>query len=221
VDDPAAHAGDDCLPGVHAAVWLVEPLAVALYVDGGRDGSPLTIEFCLPNDVQPASLALAFDPGIWKNPASRGEFVWHARMTPSAATGPDSTAEVESRAVVRQPTLLSLSGRLARRGRIELYGRLQAGGKKLAHVAVRLMSGRTAAKTRIVSSTRTDAAGRYVFSLRLKRTTYFRTRIDLPAADITKAGCAAPSAAPGGCATATLEPFRALSATFLKVTVRG
>jgi len=217
VDDPARHAADECAPGPHDAVWTVEPLGLAIYVDA----TPLTLELCPPPDSQPATLTLAFAKGVWSNPAGRGEFVWSALFTPVGEAGRDPSAEVESRALFRQPALLSLAGRLGTRGRIVLFGRLTAGGKKLGHAAVKLLAGRSARTTRSISSTKTTAAGRYAFSLRLRRTTFFRTRVDLPAQDVTKTGCAAPSDAPGGCVTATLAPLHALSSTFLKVTVRG
>jgi hypothetical protein len=219
-EDPAEHAKDDCLPGLHDAVWVARSLGIALYVDAGSS-SLLTIEFCLPRDLQPPVLTFQFGPGLWANPASAGEFVWSAGLMPYASDGTQNpVAEVEARAIVRQPPALSLGGKLDSHGKIVLFGRLLAGGKKLAHVAVKLLAGRGPHSMKPVSSTKTTAAGGYSFALRLHRTTYFRTAVDVPARDLTATGCKAPSFAPAGCVSATLQPFHVLSFTSLKVTVR-
>ena len=229
-DDPADYAANTCLPGIHEGVWLLElsgggqTIRIPLFVDSGGSSS-LTIESCLPSEAELggklATLTLEFAAGIWKNPAARGEFVWRALLTPSGAAGPaDPAAAVEARALVRQPALLTLSGKLGKKGKIVLFGRLLAGGNAVARVAVRLLAGRSPGSLKPVSSTRTTASGGYAFSLRLRRTTYFRTSVDVPAQDVTRTGCKAPSSAPAGCVTATLQPFHVLSFTSLKVTIR-
>jgi hypothetical protein len=196
VDDPARHAADPCAPGPHDAVWTAAALGLSLYVDA----APLTIVVC-----PPSTLSLAFAPGVWHNPPGQGEFVWSGLFTPADGD------EVEARALVRQPALVTLAGRVATRGRIVLFGRLTAGGRRVARAPVRLLAGR-----RTVAATRTTAAGGYAFTMRLKRTTTFRTRVDAPAQDVTGSVCAT-----GDCVTATLGPLHALSTNFLRVTVRG
>jgi hypothetical protein len=188
-DDPARHAADACAPGPHDAVWTADALGLALYVDA----APLAVTLC-----PQSSLTLAFAPGVWHEPAGRGVFVWSAQVD-----------DVEARALVRQPALLTLAGRVAAQGRIVLSGRLTAGGKRVAGATVKLLAGR-----RAVAATRTTSAGGYAFGFRLKRTTTFRTRVDMPARDATASVCAA-----GDCVSATLSPLHVLSTTFLKVTV--
>jgi hypothetical protein len=240
---PANYASSMCAPGPHRAVWLValngsgRSLIVPVYVDPVTQGpeaafAALKLQLCLDSPDAPAvppaepspgliTLDLRFAASIWTNPTTTGTLVWRAFLTPYAAgtATADPAATVESRALLRQPTQLTLLGRLAARSTIVLYGRLLAGARQIANASVTLFAGRTAKSQTAVASAKTTSAGTYSFSRKLRRTSVFRTRVDIPVRDATATGCAAASTAPAGCVTATLQPFHVLSSTAVKVIV--
>ena len=242
-DNPANYVANPCAPGAHQAVWLMvltasnQTLKVPMYVDSITSGpeaafASMKIQVCLPSpDVPPeqggatfgaklVTAQLNFISGIWTNPATRGAYAFSSIATPydvnSGTIRPDQT--VEARGIVQLPVSLSLNAKAGTRGTVVLSGGIAAAGRAAA-AAIRLYAGPTSKRTKVVSS-KASRAGKYAFRVRVRKTTFFKTSATAPQRNVTAAGCAAPSPAPGGCVSATLEPFQVLSPHMVKVIVR-
>jgi hypothetical protein len=242
-DDPAKYVANPCSPGTHQAVWLMiltasnQTLQVPLYVDQITSGpeaafASMKIQVCLPSpDVPPdqggatfgaklVTAQLNFISGIWTNPGTRGAYAFSSIATPydvnSGTVRPDQT--VEARGIVQLPVTLSMNARAGKRGTVIIAGAIASAGRAAA-AAIRLYAGPTSKGTKVVSS-KASKAGKYAFTVRVRKTTFFKTSATAPLRNITPAGCAAPSPAPGGCVSATLEPFQVFSAHLVKVIVR-
>ena len=233
-DDPAAHAGNTCAPGIHGSVWLLlletagRTLTVPVYVDAIDTGpeaafARFRLELCLPRPDLPegqggapfgaklVSVTLRFRSVLF--PFGPGVHVWPGVFTPYASDGrPDVPATVEARAVVRLPGRLSLAGRITNRRQrtILLSGALTENGLGLRGMLVELLVG-----GRRAFGVRTGSTGRYALALRRRGrgrvTSVFRARATVPARDVTASACGGPSLAPRGCASATASRFTALS----------
>jgi hypothetical protein len=242
-DNPANYVANPCAPGTHQAVWLMvltasnQTLKVPMYVDSITSGpeaafASMKIQVCLPSpDVPPeqggatfgaklVTAQLNFSSGIWTNPATRGAYAFSSIATPydvnSGTIRPDQT--VEARGIVQLPVSLSLNAKAGARGTVVLSGGIATAGRAAA-AAIRLYAGPTSKRTKVIAS-KASRAGKYAFAVRVRKTTFFKTSATAPQRNVTAAGCAAPSPAPGGCVSATLEPFQVFSSHLVKVIVR-
>jgi hypothetical protein len=242
-DNPANYTANPCAPGTHQAVWLMvltasnQTLKVPMYVDSITSGpeaafASMKIQVCLPSpDVPPeqggatfgaklVTAQLNFISGIFTNPSSRGTYAFSSIATPydvnSGTVRPDQT--VEARGIVQLPVTLGMNAKAGKRGTVILSGAIAAAGRAAA-ATIRLYAGPTAKKTKVVSS-KAARRGKYSFTVRVRKTTFFKTSASSAARDVTASGCAGPSPAPGGCVSATLEPVQVFSAHLVKVIVR-
>jgi hypothetical protein len=225
LDAAAEAAAQGCSPGKHLALWnlqlslLGQPLDVPLYLSragaGDPPGSGLELVLCAPTlpAADPASaralpissVRLAF--ADLAAPRARGSYVWRAVVTPLA---PDrrtlrTARSFELRALVPVPNGLTLSGRY-QGGKAMLSGRLTAGGKPRAGVAVRIVElvrvvkpGGVDVHDAFVGIARTGAAGTYSLTTRLTKTAGFVAFVDEGSSR-----CTGRSYAPAGCKSTTI-----------------
>jgi len=135
---PSAYVSNPCVPGMHAAVWLLhvvvsgQTLDVPVYVDpttGAETAfSSAKLVFCLSNpyaEAQPPSSRATFggklidakimlSAGVLTNPSTAGSFLWRAAITPWTANGalPNAAGTVETQAIVTVPSALSLKAKV-------------------------------------------------------------------------------------------------------------
>jgi hypothetical protein len=228
VDDPAKHVGNQCAPGNHQGVWLLQLAAsgqtvtVPAYVDEVTTGPEAAyasskIQVCL-NPPQTAQLQAKLISaaiglrGVYSNPAVRGVHTWRALFTPYLTiAGPiNPPATVEARAQVRLPAQLSLRPTLNRRtGWVTVRGALTAGTAGIAGERVRVLRGVTARGVRTFKVVRTNARGQYSSRFRMQPgwTRFVRGYVTVPARLNTADGCTGTSIAPAGCVSSTLMGF--------------
>jgi len=144
-DNPANHQTDQCAPGLHQAVWNLNitvagtPLTVPLYVDAITAGPEATfasakIQFCLagPNGT-PAGAQLEFAffdvNGVFSNPTSTTDHIWHATFTPYVAGQPvpNPGGTTEGQAVIPGRVGLTMTTKSLKHGVVIVSGRLAPG----------------------------------------------------------------------------------------------
>jgi hypothetical protein len=190
--DPSLHVADPCSPGLHAAVWIVQAyvaghnLEVPVYVDGA--GSDLvgtasyTLHACFlapgaNSGMRLQVLAIGLTAGILRSPAAKGQFVWRALVTPYGADEvPLASGTTEVQTIVMLPQLLTLVAKFdAKRQVVTLSGSLTAVGRPRADTMVHFGASTDAKFTQTTSfgSARTNKQGRFTFTKRLKKTSWF------------------------------------------------
>lgn len=221
-----------------------QTLQVPMYVDSITAGpeaafASMKIQVCLPSPNVPpeqggatfgaklVTAQLNFISGVWTNPGTRGAYAFSSIATPydvnSGTIRPDQT--VEARGIVQLPARLTLNAKVIRAVAtktgavytIGLTGAVSAAGRAVA-ATIRLYAGNTAASAKVKASKATRA-GKYAFAVRIRKTTVFKTSASVAARNVTPTGCAAPSPAPGGCVSATLDPFQIFSSKSIRVKV--
>jgi hypothetical protein len=229
-DDPAKYVANPCSPGMHEAVWLLRlqaagtELAVPGYVDttAGAEAAlgKFKLQFCLPSPYIPASAggatlgaklvsATLHLSNVFSLPSDNGSFPWILVATPyTVGSGvPNAAGTTQAQGIVRLPAQLSLKAKVKKKT-ATLSGALKLNAAGLAGTAVSLLSGSSRTKLKAAGSTTTRAGGAYSFRKTVRKPTYFRTRVTVPARSTSCTG-----GVPGiPCASATLNPFSVQSA---------
>jgi hypothetical protein len=238
--DPAPFVANQCSPGVHEAVWVIDAtvagnqLQIPMYVDRITTGTEaafasLRIRICLPSPYvappqgAPAGASLivaAFSvQGVFRNPSARGSYPWNALFIPytvgTATLNPANAAQSTSYA--RLPIQLALTAKKVKRGKTRfarVTGCVREGGQPLRGVRVNILAGRTAGKTARVARPRTNSRGCATVLVRLRyRVTFFRASTSIPDRDVTASpGCTPPLPVSTGA-----PPARCTSATIALV----
>ncbi len=229
-DNPASYTSNQCAPGLHQAVWVLEvtlagtPVRVPIYVDdvSGVPGTSARIQLCLAGPIGTPSgsqlLSAVFEVrDVFTNPSTRNAYIWSALFTPynPGSPLPNAAGTVEARAVVPLPVRITLKAR--RKGRVvTLTGKVDLPGTAIPST-VEIWVGPTSRKLRRVARVKVRANG--TFTIRRprvgKRTRiqFYQARLDTPFANAESFGyCQTPPPrAPRGC----------VSATFAALDVRG
>lgn len=229
-DNPALYQSNPCAPGLHGAVWKLNitvagtPLTVPIYVDQVTAGPEATfasakIQLCLAGPIgTPAGAQLLFAffdvNGVFTNPSSTTDRVWHALFTPYVAgtPNPNPGGTTEGQAVSPGRVALSVTSKSFKGGRVTISGRLLVDGRPYRGAVIELYN---RANNKKVGQARTNAAGRFTIKKRIKkRTRYVVQTLEL--ADLALP-CPAPGipGVPQGCRTATISFF-----VFTTVTAR-
>ena len=226
VDDPARSAADPraqaCAAGRHANVWRIDLTAsgtafsIPVYVDptSGTDSAvgAFRLTICLASPDVPASAGGAalgarlfetfveFTSGIG-HPATRGEFMWRAFITPyvPGTAAANDSGTVEARSTVPLPQILKVKGRYEKKsGSAVLSGTFSVVGQLVSGVDVLVYGSPNASGKGLkrLASVKTKKKGVWSHKRKLARTTYFLGLVD----EYFTGTCGAtPSPAPGGC----------------------
>lgn len=235
-DDPAKHTADACSPGNNQAVWIMnvsvggQTLPIPIYVNKTTGAAQAlgayNLKICLPPWDLPVGTpgraafgAQLTDARLTLNriftaPASAGTGMWEMLVTTyvpgQGAPSPAST--FEARAFVPLPVVLTIKvGYVKKTNTWKLSGLLTEGGKPVPRWTIRIGRGPNGRSFPAQAVTKTSLAGRWQTAghLKPKKTTYFVARASALERDYTASGCQSPttSAAPAGCAKATLPPW--------------
>ena len=220
-DNPANHPNDQCAPGLHQAVWNLNvtvagtPLTVPLYVDAITTGPEATfasakVQFCLAGPIgTPAGAQLEFAffdvNGVFSNPTSTTDHIWHATFTPYVAGQPvpNPAGTTEGQAVVPGRVGLTMKTKSLKHGVVTVSGRLTVDGQAFGGALVELYKPGSAKR---IGKARTKGNGNYTIRIKIKKTTRVLAQVlflgDLPA-------CPAPPlpGVPQGCKTGSLSFF--------------
>jgi hypothetical protein len=228
-DNPASHPDDQCVrgQGVHQAVWNLNvsvagtPLTVPLYVDAITAGpeaafASVKIQFCLAGPIgTPAGAQLEFAffdvNGVFTNPTSTTDHIWHATFTPYQAGQPfpNPGGTTEGQAVIPGRVGLTMATKSLKHGVVIVSGRLTVDGQSFGGGLVELYK---AGSDKRIGKARTNRKGRYTIRIKIKKKTRLLGQVlflgDLPA-------CPAPPlpGVPQGCKTASLSFFAVKIAT--------
>jgi hypothetical protein len=210
IEEPATFAAEGLActgSSTHDAVWAASVPAptgafkIPIFVDGRTftictdaarlGGTPTAIAF---------QLGLVSNSGInrplVRAPSAPGRFVWSATVTRAGLS------DVEIRSIVDLPQRAIFTARVVP-GTVRISGRVTANRRGIPHVRIHA----NVAKKRMGGFDlygRTRADGRFTLIHRLGRGTFFVRVNSYPdQRDVTAGGCAAPSAAAGGCVSAT------------------
>jgi hypothetical protein len=226
-DNPASHTSNQCAPGLHSAVWVLEvtlagtPVRVPIYVDDITTvpGVSARIQLCLAGPIGTPSgsqlLAAVFEVrDVFTNPTRRAAHLWSGLFTPYNVGSPlpNAAGTVEARAV--QPLPVTISMRTRRRGRVvTISGRVNLPGNAIPST-VEIWSGPSGRRLRRVTRARVRSNGTFTLRRRVGRRTrvqWYQARLDTPFANAEAFGyCQTPPPrAPRGCVSAT---FAALAA---------
>jgi hypothetical protein len=215
VTDPAAQA---CAPGKHAAVWLSklsvvgQALNFAIFLDPavGPGPSAYVLRFCPlwpPTPTRPAALVAAnlgiYLEGVIRGPASPGLYTWSALLAPATPTfTPDDSRTFELRATVPTTQKITLKARFdAKAGSAHLSGTYTVLGKPQAGVRIRFVADDgTGDFPAFFGPVKTNAKGEFSITRKVDRTTLFSA-----SAQLDSQACSAPTVAPGGCLSETLD----------------
>jgi hypothetical protein len=228
-DNPASHTTNQCAPGLHTAVWVLEvtlagtPVRVPIYVDDVTTlpGVSARIQLCLAGPIGTPSgsqlLSAIFTVrDVFTNPSRRAAHVWSALFTPynPGSPLPNAAGTVEARAVVPLPVTITMTTR--RKGRVvTISGRVNLPGNAIP-AQVELWSGPSARRLRRVTRLRVRSNGAFTARRRVGRRTriqFYQARLDTPFAGAEAFGYCQnpPPRVPRGC----------VSATFSALDVRG
>ncbi len=220
-DNPANHPNDQCAPGLHQAVWNLNvtvagtPLTVPLYVDAITTGPEATfasakVQFCLAGPIgTPAGAQLEFAffdvNGVFSNPTSTTDHIWHATFTPYVAGQPvpNPAGTTEGQAVVPGRVGLTMKTKSLKHGVVIVSGRLTVDGQAFGGALVELYKPGSAKR---IGKARTKGNGNYTIRIKIKKKTRVLAQVlflgDLPA-------CPAPPlpGVPQGCKTGSLSFF--------------
>jgi hypothetical protein len=221
-DNPANHPNDVCAPGLHGAVWNLNvtvagsPLTIPLYVDAITAGPEATfasakIQFCLPSPTVPprAQLEFAFFDvnGVFTNPTSTSDHIWHATFTPYDAAGMSNPAgTTEGQAVVPGRVGLTMKTKSLKHGRVIVSGRLLVDGQAFGGALVELYK---PGSSKRIGKAKTNGRGNYSIRIKIKKKTRVIAQV-LFLGDLQS--CPAPPIplpppAVTGCRTATVSFF--------------
>lgn len=208
-DNPANHLTNQCFPGVHEAVWVLQfslagsAVRLPMYVDRITAGpeaayASARMRVCLASPYHDppagaqgrASLIIAAFSirGVFTNPGTRGAYPWNGVFvpwTPGAATptlNPAQTAQ--STSIVRLPAQLAVTAKRQRRGKrtfAVVTACLSEAGSPIRGVRVNILGGSTARRARRVGFGRTNARGCVTRRIRVRiRVMFFRASADVP-----------------------------------------
>jgi hypothetical protein len=235
--DPLRYVHNACVPGRHAAVWLLRArsaddavrLALPIYLDPVAGGAyRLQLCFGSPNGKRrivgwPARatfrlLTLTIDQRVLgEAPTEPAAYVWHGFFTPFRADGSThAAATVEARATQLLPVAWTLAGTYdAGIGAARIAGSLLQGGERVAGLQLVLWYGTALGGdfpgivTPSRAAAQTDAAGRFAAAVPITRTTYVRAS---GGTVLHYARCMGRSSAPKGCVSASTSGFAGASA---------
>lgn len=239
-DDPTKYRNNPCTgnPGVHGAVWVLStvlagnPLNVPLYVDLITSGAEanfasLRIIVCFNSPYVPPPIGAAsgaqlisasFSANVFTNPSTRGRYRWVGIFTPytvNTATV-NAAGTVQSQTIQSLPVQLVLAGKkIRKKGKSYAFlaGSLIEGGNGVARAKIQLMRSTKSAKNVAVFKTITaDAKGRFKLTVALKKKTFFRAKVVLPARRMAVPDCAPVTLAP--CSSVFLAPVGTTAAPF-------
>jgi hypothetical protein len=215
VADPAAFAANaaaqQCAPGAHTAIWsmsLSNGMSVPIAVDAVTTDGTYRITVCLSAvptpGLTPVQVYLDL-ANVFRNPSAAANYWWRALVTPTGPTGanPAAAYEIQGGEPIPEPLTLTASWD-KKHHRFTARGVLTGGGTPRAGIHVHIYAGSTTkrASMREIGVATTGRTGAYV--LRLKRATkpaytYGEVRFYI------YSRCMAPSTAPAGCASATID----------------
>ena len=215
--DPAAVACAGATP--HAAVWVLQlagaasaPVVVFLDPTAGTEtGYGLfKLQACLGSPEAGApritELFVELTRGL-TNPASAGEFVWRAFVTPFAAGSVANESEtVEVRSLAPLPEGVILRAKVnAKKRTVTVSGILILGGLPQSGLIVSIYSSAKANLTGLkrVANIKTKTNGVFSVTRKITKTTYFWAVVQGYYSDTCVSG---PSTAPLGCVRETLAP---------------
>jgi hypothetical protein len=223
-DNPANHPNDECAPGLHGAVWNLNvtvagsPLTIPLYVDAITAGPEATfasakIQFCLASPTVPprAQLEFAFFDvnGVFTNPTSTSDHIWHATFAPYDAAGmPYPAGTTEGQAVVPGRVGLTMKTKSLKHGVVIVSGRLLVDGQAFGGALVELYK---PGSSKRIGKAKTNGRGNYSIRIKIKKKTLVLAQV-LFLGDLQS--CPAPPIplpppAGTGCKTATVSFFAA------------
>jgi hypothetical protein len=215
-DNPALHPNDQCAPGLHAAVWNLNVtvagtlITIPIYVDTAGPQSTFAsakIQFCLTGPIgTPAGAQLLFAffdvNGVFTNPTSTQDRIWHATFTPyvPGTPNPNPGGTTEGQALVPGRVALSVKSKSLKKGRVTISGKLLVDGRPYRGAVIELYVG-----NKKVGQARTNASGSYTFRKKIKKKTRYLVET-LELADLALP-CPGPPLpfAPQGCKTATIS----------------
>ena len=220
-DNPANHPNDQCAPGLHGAVWLLNitvagtPLTVPLYVDAVTAGpeaafASAKIQLCLAGPIgTPAGAQLEFAffdvNGVFTTPSNTSDHIWHALFTPYVVgtPQPNPAGTVEGQAVVPGRVALTLKTKSLKRGKVIVSGRLLVDGQAFGGALVELYK---PGSSKRIGKARTKGNGNYSIGIKIKKKTRVIAQV-LFLGDLQS--CPAPGLpnVPQGCKTATVSFF--------------
>jgi hypothetical protein len=223
-DNPANHPNDGCAPGLHGAVWNLNvtvagsPVTIPLYVDAVTAGpeaafASAKIQFCLASPTAPprAQLEFAFFDvnGVFTNPTSTSDHIWHATFTPYDAAGmPYPAGTTEGQAVVPGRVGLTMKTKSLKHGVVIVSGRLLVDGQALGGALVELYK---PGSSKRIGKARTNGRGNYSIRIKIKGKTLVLAQV-LFLGDLQSCPAPAiplPPPAVTGCKTATVSFFAA------------
>jgi hypothetical protein len=220
-DNPASHTANQCAPGAHTAVWVLEvtlagtPVRVPIYVDDVTTlpGVSARIQLCLAGPIGTPSgsqlLSAIFTVrGVFTNPSQRAAHVWSALFTPynPGTPIPNAAGTVEARAVQPLPVTISMTAK--RKGRVvTISGRINLPGNAIPST-VEIWSGPSGRRLRRIARARVRSNGTFTLRRRVGRRTrvqWYQARLNTPFAAAEAFGyCQTPPPrAPRGCVSAT------------------
>jgi hypothetical protein len=225
--DPVAHAAIWVL-GLTAAG---QTLNVPLFVDQAAGAETALASFklvvCLPPpDVPPGTPGRAtfgaklldadFTTSALAAPSAAGTFVWRALWTPyTPLVGTVNAAgTVQTQSLWFQPTTLSVASKVTTKrkkvkGKLHVtntatvFGTLSAAGQGAPGQTVDIYAGTSASSLKKLKSVTTNAAGSYIVTTPLTKTTYFQARVTSADRELGTSLCAAGLPAP--CISATVS----------------
>jgi hypothetical protein len=228
-DDPAKHVNDQCAPGAHEAVWLLEfrlaggTFRLPVYVD--RMTTPYAsarMVIChAPADLTAPEVAMPYADltigNVFTNPAQQGTYAWNAVFVPyrpgTATLDPASTAQ--STAYVNLPSTFAVTAK-RQRGRFAVVRAcLREAGEALRGLALTFYyGGKSVFGSRRVATRLTDAAGCATTRIRLRKTRLVFASVHAP---VRRGVECAPTLAPR-CSEGSISPPPVV---FRTVRVRG
>ena len=222
--DPAAVACAGATP--HAAVWVLQlagaaSAPVVVFLDpttGVETGYGLfKLQACLGSPEAGAPRVTELFVELTReltNPASAGEFVWRAFVTPFAAGNVMNDAgTVEVRSLAPLPEGVILRAKVnAKKKTVTVSGILILGGLPQSGLIVSIYSSAKANLTGLkrVAAPKTKTNGVFSVTRKIAKTTYFWAVLEGYYSDTCVSG---PSTAPLGCVRETLAPAFANRAT--------
>jgi hypothetical protein len=226
----------------HSAVWVLsltlngQPFDIPIYVDPVTASADTTfgalkLQFCplspdvlapigAPSGAQLVSATFTVT-GVFNYPKASGSYPFKALFTPYLAGTAtiNQVGTVESQSIVKLPVQLTLIARGARGSRVVLSGALTANQQGVGGASIQLFAGRNARGVKKIATLRSNTRGRYRKAVKVKRTTYFRTKTTVLARNLGSSGCT-PTLSSVPCVSQTLAPFSVFNRGVLKIILR-
>ncbi|HZB36334.1 MAG TPA: hypothetical protein VE440_09725 [Gaiellaceae bacterium] len=179
-DNPASYVTNQCSPGAHEAVWILEftvsgnQVRWPMYVDRVTTApesayASARMRVCLPTPYLPppqgapagASLIIAAFSvrGVFTNPGTRGSYPWNGVFvpyTPGTAT-PNQANAAQSSSFVRVPMRLTMTAKRQRRGKrtfAVVTACVREAGQGIRGIRIGIHGGATAAKANNIRAKR-------------------------------------------------------------------